>query len=174
MTVLSLHELCRQELRALLETRYMPRGWDRAGDRKASLRFNEVHTLMEAHLKDLPDRLLVRPDRDTLLRHLRLAADERTLAAMAARFVRELDGLPVPDQAEAYAVTELRERLIYLDQMRSTLTEARTRIAEKAAKSGVPGVDFDELLAQLDSAADQAGREYAQVESSLAAYESAL
>jgi hypothetical protein len=174
MTVLSLHELCRQELRTLLDTRYMRGGWNRAGDRKAALRFNEVHTLMEAQLKELPDRLLVRPERDKLLRHLSLAAAERTLQAMVERFVRELSTLPVPDQAEAYAVTELRERMIYLDQVRSALTEARTRIAQKVGKTGVRGVDFDELLGQLDAAVDQTGREYAQVESNLAAYESAF
>jgi len=174
MSVLSLHELCRRELRALLDARFMRGGWNREGDRKAAVKFNEVHKLLEAHLAGVEDYLLPYPERSKLVTQLAIAASERTFQEMVEKYVSLLSQLPMPDQSDAYAAAELRKRLGYLERVRGELTNSRQRLAETVGTSGVRGVDFTEILAQLDDALTKTNAEYTQAESILAAYEEVL
>jgi hypothetical protein len=174
MSVISLFELSRQELRHLLETRFMRTGWNREGDRKVSLKFHVFSALLDAQLLPLKDQLVVRPANSEMKALLTRAADERTFPAIVERFVKELYALPIPDQADAYAVSELRDKSYYLEGVRSTLEEARTRIAAKVGKTGVRGVDFDEIFDQLDSAIRQTVAEYDHVQETVRAYEREL
>lgn len=174
MSVISLFELSRQELRHLLDKRFMPTGWNREGDRKASIRMHSIRALLDNELLPLKDQLVVRPVDSVMKTLLVKAANERTFQAMVERFVKELYALPIPDQAEAYAASELREQSYYLEGVRSTLEGARSSIATKVGKTGVRGVDFDELLDQLDTAIRQTVVEYDRVQETLQAYEREL
>jgi len=174
MSVISLFELSRQELRPLLEARFMRTGWNREGDRKVSAKFHVFSALLDNELLHVKDQLVVRPT-EAVAKALRFkAADERTFPAMVGRFVKELYALPIPDQAEAYAVSELRDRGYYLAGVRSTLEEARSGIATKVGNAGVRGVDFDELFDQLDSAIRKTAAEYDHVQETLQTYEREL
>lgn len=174
MSVISLFELSRQELRHLLEVRFMPTGWHREGDRKVSLQFHKVSALLDEQLLNLKDQLVVRPTAAVVNALLAKAAGERTFKAMVERFVNELYSLPIPDQAEAYAASELRDKGYYLAGVRSTLEEARANIAKKVGTTGVRGVDFDELFDQLDTAIRQTAMEYDRAQETLRAYEREL
>lgn len=174
MTVISLHELCRRELRALLDMRYMATGWTREGNRKAEVKFNEVHKLLELQLTGLPEHLLVYPTQDNLRARMRIATAERTFEAMVTSYVQQLSTLPVPDQADAYATSELRLRLAYLERVRNELSNTRAALGKTVDSSGVRGVDFDALFEQLDDALEKTKAEYQLVEKTMATYESVL
>lgn len=149
MQVLTLHELCRQELIHLLYKRFMPTGWSREGDRKAGRFHAEASRYLDAALAVTGDYLIGRPAGDKITEVLTDAASQRTYEQMVQRMVTLFATLPVPDQAEVYAVAELSDQTRKLSLLTDTLLQTRAKLREMAEVLTGTGISLDDLQVQL-------------------------
>lgn len=151
MQVLTLHELCRQELTHLLDKRFMPTGWTREGDRKSGRYHAEASRHLDKALATTGDYLLGRPSGAKVVEVLETAARERTYEQMVQRMVELFAALPVPDQAEAYAVAELSDQTRNLALLSDILLQTRAKLQEVGQRFVGTDLSLDDLQSQLSA-----------------------
>lgn len=148
MHIISLHDLCRQELIHLLNARFMPTGWTRNGDRKAQQLHSKAQRWLANAFAGVPDALVARPNSRVCSQLHATAIAEHKLERMVYRMVELFAALPVPDQSEAFATAELTDRLCQLQRFQSDLERMRKHLD----KDALPAATADLPLAPLREA----------------------
>ena len=87
MHIISLHDLCRQELIHLLNARFMPTGWTRNGDRKAQQLHSKAQRWLANAFAGVPDALVARPNSRVCSQLHATAIAEHKLERMVYRMV---------------------------------------------------------------------------------------
>jgi hypothetical protein len=174
MQILSLHELCQQELPRLLDARYMPTGWNRTGCRLARRKDVEAGGILAKVLTNTADRLVPRPDHARMAQLLTQAAQERTIASMVEKMVILLEAERAVDQADAFAAAETTDHYLQLGFLMGDLEQALLKVQARKDVAQRAGLDLSATLEHLERSLSDTKRRHNELESALYQFEHSI
>lgn len=153
MNVVSLHQLCQQQLRTLATQRYMPAGWRLDKSRKVDSAMYQLGSLLGETLSKHPDVLMVYPEHSSMVDLCNKASAVPRIQGMVQRYVELCAALPAADQNTAFDLAQLNDAASAARRVRYALASMsetlQKELVEDARKCGLDPGDLETALASF-------------------------